>query len=290
MHPIPQKVIDRVDELREEINSHSYRYHVLDSPVVSDAEYDLLVIELRQLEEQYPDLVTPDSPTQRVGGLPVEQFERVDHPAPILSLDNAFAADDARAWLERISKLLPSDAELDFVVEPKIDGLSVVLHYRDGTFSLGATRGNGQVGEDITTNLRTIRSLPLRIPATPDGPTPPFYLVVRGEAFMTVSDFDELNRAQTEKGEKTFANPRNAAAGSLRQLDSRIAALRPLSLLCYDIVAWEGDSAPPPTQWEVLGLLGELGFPVSEYSAHHCDLESVVSACEVWAEKRETIP
>ena len=287
---IPQQVIDRVEWLRDEINTHSYRYHVLDSPIVSDAEYDALVVELRRLEEEYPDLVTPDSPTQRVGELPVEHFERVDHPAPILSLDNAFNADDARAWLERISKLLPPGTELDFVVEPKIDGLSVVLHYEDGLFVLGATRGNGQVGEDITTNLRTVRSLPLRIPTTPDGPTPPSYLVVRGEAYMTLTGFAELNQAQSERGEKTFANPRNAAAGSLRQLDSRIAASRPLSLLCYDVVAWESDADPPPTQWDTLGLLRELGFPVSEYVELHKDLDGVISACQEWAEKRDTIP
>jgi DNA ligase (NAD+) len=257
---------------------------------VSDAEYDDLVTELRRLEEEYPDLVTPDSPTQRVGGLPVEQFERVDHPSPILSLDNAFSGDDARAWQDRISKLLPAETVLDFVVEPKIDGLSVVLHYRDGSFVLGATRGNGQVGEDITTNLRTVRSLPLRIPTTSDGPMPPSYLVVRGEAYMTLAGFAELNQTQAEKGEKTFANPRNAAAGSLRQLDSRIAASRPLSVLCYDVVAWEEGADPPSTQWETLDFLRELGFPVSEYVGHHSDLEAVISACQGWAEKRDTIP
>jgi len=288
---IPDEVCRRVEELRREIHYHNYRYYVLNAPVVSDAEYDALMRELQRLEERYPQLMTPDSPTQRVGAPPLEAFNRVSHPAPILSLDNAFGSHEARAWLERISKLLPPDMRLDFVVEPKIDGLTVVLHYRDGVFSLGATRGDGEVGEDITANLRTVRPLPLRIPpAHPDGPTPPPYLVVRGEVFMTVRDFEVFNRSQAERGEKTFANPRNAAAGSLRQLDSRVTARRPLSLLCYQIVAWEGEPAPPSTQWEVLAYLRSLGFPVTEHAVHFDDLEGAIAYSEEWAHKRDTLP
>jgi len=287
---VPEEVRRRVEELRREIHYHNYRYYVLASPVISDAQYDALMRELRELEERYPELVTPDSPTRRVGAPPAEEFARVRHPAPILSLDNAFGPDEARAWLERISRLLPPDTRLDFVVEPKIDGLSVVLHYRDGAFSLGATRGDGETGEDVTANLRTVRPLPLRIPVHADGPTPPPYLVVRGEAFMTLRDFEEFNRRQAERGEKTFANPRNAAAGSLRQLDSRVTAQRPLSLLCYQIVAWEGEPAPPSTQWEVLAYLRALGFPVTDHAARFDDLEGAIAYCEEWAARRDTFP
>lgn len=287
---VPEEVRKRVEQLRQEIHYHNYRYYVLDSPVISDAEYDALMAELRRLEEQYPELVTPDSPTQRVGAPPAPEFAQVRHPAPILSLENAFGPDEARAWLERISRLLPLGTRLDFVVEPKIDGLSVVLHYRDGAFSLGATRGDGEVGEDVTANLRTVRQLPLRIPVGPDGPQPPPYLVVRGEAYMTVRDFEEFNRRQAEKGEKTFANPRNAAAGSLRQLDSRITAQRPISLLCYQVVAYEGEPAPPSTQWETLHYLRALGFPVPEQAAYCPDLERAVAYCQEWERKRDTLP
>lgn len=287
---VPEDVRRRVEELRKEIHYHNYRYYVLDSPVISDAEYDALMAELRRLEEQYPELVTPDSPTQRVGAPPAPEFAQVRHPAPILSLENAFGPDEARAWLERISKLLPPGTRLDFVVEPKIDGLSVVLHYRDGIFTLGATRGDGEVGEDVTANLRTVRQVPLRIPVRPDGPQPPPYLVVRGEAYMTVREFEEFNRRQAEKGEKTFANPRNAAAGSLRQLDSRITAQRPISLLCYQVVAWEGEPAPPSTQWETLQYLRALGFPVAEQVAYFPDLEGAIAYCQEWERKRDTLP
>ncbi|MGD1993296.1 MAG: NAD-dependent DNA ligase LigA, partial [Anaerolineae bacterium] len=234
--------------------------------------------------------LTADSPSQRVGAPPLDAFERVEHPAPILSLDNAFGADEVRAWRERIDKLLPPDTTLDYVVEPKIDGLTVVLHYRDGLFTLGATRGDGEQGEDITANLRTIRTLPLRIPAHPDGPEPPAYMVVRGEAFVTIQDFEAFNRHQMEQEEKTFANPRNAAAGSLRQLDSSITAQRPLSLLCYTIVAWESVQPPPSTQWETLGTLQALGFPVDEHSAHFADLEGVIAYCQEFVPRRDSLP
>ena len=220
----------RIEELRKQINYHSYRYYVLDAPVIPDAAYDALVQELQELEAAHPEWVTPDSPTQRVGGEPLDKFEKVRHPAPILSLGSTAEVQGVHDWLERISKLLPAGvtaAELGYVVEPKIDGLTVVLHYLDGVLVQGATRGDGEVGEDITANLRTIKSLPLRIPVSPDGP-PPARLVVRGEAYMPIDKFEEFNRRQEEAGEKTFANPRNAAAGSLRQLDPRIAAARPL--------------------------------------------------------------
>src|SRR5512136_2666338 len=231
----------RMAELRQQINLHNYRYYVLDSPLVSDAQYDKLIAELRQLEAEHPELITPDSPTRRVSGQPSEKFAKVRHPRPILSLANAFEAQGVRAWWERIRKLLPPSggAPIAFVVEPKIDGLTVVLHYRDGIFVQGATRGDGEIGEDITPNLRTVKAIPLRIPvgvergAKSAERQAPATLVVRGEAYLPLAAFEKLNQELAAAGEKTFANPRNGAAGSLRQLDSKITASRPLSILCY---------------------------------------------------------
>ncbi len=280
----------RIAELRREIHRHDYQYYVLDQPLISDSAYDALMDELRRLEEAYPDLVTPDSPTQRVGGQPAEGFTKVEHPAPILSLDKATSPEELRAWWERVSKFLPPDAPPPaWVVEPKLDGLTVVLHYLDGVFTLGATRGDGFVGEDVTANLRTVRMLPLRIPVAPDAPVSvPRRLVVRGEAIMRVEDFRELNRRQAEAGEKLFANPRNAAAGSLRQLDPRITAARPITLLCYAIVA--ADGPVPATQWETLGYLRALGFPVADEIARFESLETLSAYCEEWVQKRDTVP
>jgi DNA ligase (NAD+) len=279
----------RTEELRRQINYHNYRYYVLDAPVVPDAAYDALVRELQELEAAHPEWVTPDSPTQRVGGEPLDKFEKVRHPAPILSLASTAEIQGVRDWLERISKLLPAGvtaAELEYVVEPKIDGLTVVLHYLDGVFVQGATRGDGEIGEDITANLRTVKSLPLRIPVSPDGP-PPARLVVRGEAYMPIDKFEEFNRRQEEAEEKTFANPRNAAAGSLRQLAPRIAAVRPLDLFCYAIVDAEGVEIA--TQWEVLAYLRQMGFPVCEDVARFGDLEAVITYCQEWMKRRDTL-
>ncbi|MBN1978799.1 MAG: NAD-dependent DNA ligase LigA, partial [Anaerolineae bacterium] len=196
---------------------------------------------------------------------------------------------EIRAWWERVSKVLPPGAPLPaWVVEPKLDGLTVVLHYEDGLFVLGATRGDGTVGEDVTANLRTVRTLPLRVPVAPDGPRPPGHLVVRGEAIMLIEEFEALNRRQAEAEEKLFANPRNAAAGSLRQLDPRITATRPITLLCYAIVEAEGPA--PGTQWKSLAYLRDLGFPVSEYNARFESLDEVVAHCQAWIERRDTAP
>jgi len=294
-----EDVRSQVERLRQEINYHNYRYHVLDDPTISDAEYDALMDELRELEEEYPELVAPDSPTQRVGPEPAEGFVKVEHPAPILSLDKAADGEEIRAWWERVSKFLPDDApEPAWVVEPKLDGLTVVLHYEQGVFTLGATRGNGYVGEDVTTNLRTLRTLPLRIPISPLSPgeeavlqsvgvSVPPRLVVRGEAIMFIEDFEELNRRRVEEGEKPFANPRNAAAGSLRQLDPSITATRPITLFCYRIV--EADGPAPPTQWESLAYLRKLGFSVSRRVARFESLDEVVAYCEGWVGKRDTV-
>ncbi|MFQ5410330.1 MAG: NAD-dependent DNA ligase LigA, partial [Anaerolineales bacterium] len=277
----PRQATRRAAALRHELNYHNHRYHVLQSPVISDGEFDRRLRELRELEEQFPELVTPDSPTQRVGSEPSEKFERVKHPAPILSLGNAFGADETRAWYERIARLDERVAAAALVVEPKIDGLTVVLHYREGLFVQGVTRGNGDIGEDITPNLRTLRALPLRIPVTDDGPKPPPYLVVRGEAFIPKRDFAAMNRKLAAAGERTYVNARNTVSGSLRQLDSRLTAARPIALLCYELVVAEG--ATFDSQWAVLGYLRALGFPVAEVSKWFDDIESAVGYCEQWA-------
>jgi DNA ligase (NAD+) len=279
----------RMEELRQELNFHNYRYHVLQSPVISDYEYDLLLRELQELEAQYPEFVTPDSPTRRVGAEPSERFVRVQHPSPILSLANAFNADEVRAWFERIAKIDPRVMDATYVVEPKLDGLTVVLHYEGGIFTLGATRGDGETGEDITTNLRTVRSLPLRIPV---GENPessiPTTLVVRGEAFIKLNEFEELNRRLEEAGERTYVNPRNTASGVLRQLDSSITASVPISLLCYAIVASDGEV--PGTQWETLQYLCKIGFPVDSGIERAEDIEQAISEGQEWIDRRESLP
>ncbi|HDQ72824.1 MAG TPA: NAD-dependent DNA ligase LigA [Chloroflexi bacterium] len=282
-------VKSRIDQLRQQIHYHNYRYYVLNDPTISDAGYDALMDELRALEAAHPELITPDSPTQRVGPEPAEGFVKVEHPVPILSLDKASDGPEIRAWWERVSKFMPDDAPPPtWVVEPKLDGLTVVLHYEGGLFTLGATRGDGALGEDVTGNLRTIRALPLRIPVVPDGPEPPLRLVVRGEAIMRIEDFDALNERQIEAGANPFANPRNAAAGSLRQLDPSVTAARPITLLCYAIV--DADGPVPATQWETLDYLRRLGFPVSDYNARFESLDEVIAHCESWVEKREEAP
>jgi DNA ligase (NAD+) len=280
----------RVEELRQKINYYAYRYYVLDDPAVPDAVYDALFRELQRLEAEHPELVTPDSPTQRVGGPPLDKFEKVRHPAPILSLANAANAEEVREWWRRVSKLLPEDAPPpEFVVEPKIDGLTVVLTYEEGLFILGATRGDGEVGEDITANLRTVPAVPLRIPVKlDDGLTPPRRLVVRGEAFMPNDKFRELNRRLAEQGEKTFANPRNAAAGGLRQLDPAASRGRYMSLYCYSIVAQEGGEEIE-TQWEVLAYLRRLGFLPPPDAAKFDSLEAAIAYSEEWMRRRDRL-
>jgi DNA ligase (NAD+) len=280
----------RYEELKSQINFHNHRYHVLDAPVISDAEYDKLLNELKRIEAEHPDWVTPDSPTQRAGAVPLDKFDKLRHPAPILSLANAFGGDDARAWFERIRKLDPKVDSAKFTVEPKIDGLSVILHYRDGLFVQGATRGDGEIGEDITASLRTVRSIPLRIPVSSEKSviSVPKYLVVRGEAFITTMDFEKLNQGLEEAGEKTYLNPRNTAAGSLRQLDSSLTASRPLTLLVYQIVHSEGGKIPT-SQWELLKYLKALGFPVTDVAKRFDDIESAIKYTETWNEGRDNL-
>ncbi len=278
----------RLASLRQEIDYHNYRYHVLDDPLISDYEFDQLMQELRAIERDHPEWVTADSPSQRAGGPPVDKFVKVNHPGPVLSLANAFSAQDVRLWYERILKLDDRVANTAFTVEPKIDGLTVVLHFREGRFETGATRGDGVIGEDITPNLRTLRALPLRIPVESQGPTAPPYLVVRGEAFIPVREFEALNERLAQAGEKTYLNPRNTAAGSLRQLDPSITATRPITLLVYAIVSTDG--ATPGTQWGMLEYLRSLGFPVAQQVQRFPNLEQAITWCEGWATRRDELP
>src|SRR5690349_10488527 len=279
----------RYEELKSQLNQHNHRYHVLDAPIISDLEYDRLLNELKKIEADNPEIILPESPTQRAGAEPAARFAKVNHPAAILSLANAFGAEDARAWFERLKRIDDRVEKARFVVEPKIDGLSVVLHYRNGAFVQGATRGNGEVGEDITSNLRTVRTIPLRIPIDPDGPKPPSYLVVRGEAFIPTREFAELNKKLEEAGERTYQNPRNTAAGALRQLDSQLTASRPITLLVYQIVHSEGGKIPT-SQWEILEYLKGLGFPVTDVARRFNDLDSAIEYTETWNEGRDTLP
>ena len=276
-----------IAELRKFLQYHNYRYYILNQPLISDAEWDQSYRRLLELEEKHQELKTPDSPTQRAGAPPADGFEKVPHPEPILSLDNAFSVEELKAWQQRIAKINAKAAEVDFTAEPKLDGLTVVLHYNNGLFVQGATRGDSEVGEDITANLKTIKSLPLRIPADDNSTVKaPGEIVVRGEAFMKLSDFERFNREQERKGERTYVNPRNTAAGSLRQLDSSLTAKRPLSLLVYQIVSTS--NRLPSTQRETLSYLKSLGFPVPDFD--YCEnLEQVIRALDKWDQIRAEI-
>ncbi|MGB9866462.1 MAG: NAD-dependent DNA ligase LigA [Bacillota bacterium] len=272
----------RVEQLRKEIAYHDYRYYVLDSPVISDVEYDSLMRELLELEALYPELVTPDSPSQRVGGKPLEAFGSVLHSKPMLSLSNAFSREEIEAFHRRIMSVLGEP--VSYVVEPKIDGLSVAVRYVDGLLSVGATRGDGEVGEDVTQNLKTVRSIPLRLHGA--GATPA-RLEVRGEVYMPRRAFEELNRERAAAGESLFANPRNAAAGSLRQLDPRITASRKLDSFVYEVRDIEGVTAPA-TQSEALELLKAFGFKVPPYVVVQT-VEEIWDYLNSWAKRRDEL-
>ena len=251
----------QVARLRADIDRHNYRYHVLDDPEVSDAEYDRLLTELRRLESENPELIVPDSPTQRVGGAPVAAFAQVRHRVPMLSLDNAFEPEDVVAFDRKVRERLETEREIDYACEPKLDGLAVSLTYRKGSLQVAATRGDGSVGEDVTHNIRTIQSVPLRLA----GSGHPDLLEVRGEVVMSIPGFREMNRKAAERGEKTFVNPRNAAAGSLRQLDPRLAASRPLEIFFYAAGTVEGRKLPGRHS-ETLVLLRKWGLRTSPES------------------------
>ena len=284
-----QDLAARAAELRRELNEHIYRYFILNEPIITDAEYDALYHELKQIEAEHPELITPDSPTQRVGSDLQADLPKVRHVRPMLSLGNAFSADDVRAWHDRIRRLLPPDTPLDFVVEPKFDGLTVVLTYRDGVLEQGATRGNGEIGDDVTPNVRTVRSIPLRIPVNPREPAPPGRLIVRGEVLFLKKDFEKLNERQISEGLPPYANPRNTASGALKQKDARITASRPLTAFCYSIV--DADSDVPDTQWETLQYLKALGFQIADDVARRFDtLDEALEYIESFHSRRHDLP
>lgn len=271
----------RIGKLREAIDYHSYRYHVLDDPEVADAEYDALVAELIELEERWPDLVTSDSPTQRIGATPSDLFAPVDHRTPMMSLDNAFSPAELEAWGRRIEPEIGGDG--GFVTELKMDGIAVNLIYEDGVFARGATRGNGYTGEDITSNLKTVRALPLKL----RGKAPPV-MEVRGEVYMQTDDFQKLNERLGEAGLKTFANPRNSAAGSLRQKDPKVTASRNLSLVCHG-VGYVSDSRWP-SHWAALEALKEFGLRTNSNNRQIRGLGAVYEFVRYWQEHRHDVP
>ena len=283
----PRDPAKRAAKLRREIEGHNHRYYVLDDPVLSDPDYDDLLRELRGLEDKHPRLRTPDSPTQRVGGRPLERFASVRHPIPMVSLGNARDEEELRAWEKRLHNALErrglDPAAVEYVTEPKVDGLAISLVYEDGMLARGATRGDGEVGEDVTQNLKTIGAIPLSVPA--NGARPPALLEVRGEVYLPLADFARLNEQRAAAGENTFANPRNSAAGSIRQLDPKVAAARPLSIWCYGIGASEGLGLE--THHESLEWLRARGFRVNRDVELHDDFTSVVAACHAWEERRE---
>jgi DNA ligase (NAD+) len=278
---------ERAVELRRLLEHHGHRYYVLDDPEIGDAEYDALLDELRAIEADHPELVTPDSPTQRVGGEPVSDLEKVRHPQQMLSLANARSAEELRAWIQRMRNHLAregiTDPEFEYVAEPKIDGLAISLLYRDGVFERGATRGNGEIGEDVTHNLRTIPAIPLRL----DIDDPPAMVEVRGEVYMSLPDFAALNERRAQAGLSTFMNPRNSAAGTIRQLDPKLAAERPLSVWCYGIGATEGISFG--AHWDALEWLREHRFPVHPDVIKLRIEDEVVAQCQSWEERRGSL-
>jgi len=269
-----------INQLREEIREHDYRYYVLNQPRISDRQYDELFAELKSLEQANPQLITPDSPTQRVSEQPLEGFESVRHAVPMLSMDNTYNADELRAFDERVAKQLGDDT-YDYVVELKIDGLAISLRYEDGVLFTAATRGNGEIGDNVTANVRTIKAVPL---ALLDGPNIPAVLEVRGEVYMPTSSFVELNRLRTEAGEPPFANPRNAAAGSLKLLDARITAVRNLSFFAY--ATGEISESLAPTHFDTLQKLKESGLPVNPAIRKAANVDEALEICSAWNDKR----
>jgi len=272
----------RAEELRSQINYHDYLYYVKNAPEISDDEYDELMRRLRAIEEHYPELITPDSPTQRVSGQPVEAFGVVQHQEPMLSLANAFSYGELQAWHRRARNLAAVE-EFPMVCEPKIDGLAVALVYENGCFVQGATRGDGLRGENITENLRTIRSIPMQLRADHF----PVRFEVRGEVYMSKAAFERLNNERADRGEPLFANPRNAAAGSVRQLDARITASRKLDIWVYQLGWLEGER--PPSHWETLQWLGELGFRINPHIVRYESLEQIEGHYRQWVEKRHEL-
>ncbi len=284
MKGIPEEVKQEIERLVKEINYHNYRYYVLDSPVISDEEYDMMLRKLKDLEEKW-GYVLPDSPTQRVGAPPSEKFEKVQHREPMLSLDNAFSYEELREFDARIKRLLGTTNKIEYTVEPKYDGLAVELSYKDGFLYKASTRGDGYVGEDITANIKTIKSIPLRIEGVDIIPEE---IDIRGEVYMNIDEFERINKERIERGEPVFANPRNAASGSVRQLDPSVTASRKLHIACYGLGYVRGIEFK--TQHEVIEWLRQARFPVPVFIKVAEGIEEVIKAIDDFAKIRETFP
>ncbi|MFA5736945.1 MAG: NAD-dependent DNA ligase LigA [Candidatus Paceibacterota bacterium] len=273
-----KEVVERLNNLRRTINRHRYLYHVLDQQEISEAALDSLKHELAELEAQYPDLVTPDSPTQRVGGEPLDKFTKVKHPVPQWSFNDAFTPDEMREFDKRVKKALGVDKKPTYIAELKIDGFKIVLTYVNGLLKTAATRGNGQVGEDVTANVKTIEAIPLKLEQEVD-------VVVEGEIWLSKNNFDQINKEQKNKGESLYANPRNVAAGTIRQLDPKVVSSRHLDNFIYDLA--QADFALPPTQQAELQLLAELGFKVNKYHIFCSTIEEVIAFWQEWQVKKD---
>jgi DNA ligase (NAD+) len=277
-----EKVRKELEKLRKEINLHNYRYYVLNDPVISDYEFDILLKKLIALEEKYPEFITPDSPTQRIGGQPIEVFPTVSHDPPMLSLDNTYSYDELREFDKRVRKQID---QTQYFVEQKVDGVAISLKYEKGRLAQGATRGDGTKGDDITQNLKTIRTIPLQVLS---DNTDLQNFEVRGEAYLTKKQFEALNKEREENGELLFANPRNAAAGSLKLLDPKLVATRHLDAFIHTI-------PKPPSQkfhsdWKTLSILQEAGFKAIPHSKLFSSINEVIEYCEEWDKKREDLP
>lgn len=281
---IPKEIKHEIEKLVKELNYHSYRYYVLDAPVISDAEYDRLYRRLKELEEQY-HYILPDSPTRRVGAAPLAKFGKVKHDEPMLSLDNAFSHDEVREFDKRVKRLLGSEREIEYTVEPKYDGLAVELTYRNGLFDRASTRGDGYEGEDITQNIRTIKAVPLKIDGTAEIPEK---IDIRGEVYMNIDEFEAINKERVQEEKPLFANPRNAAAGSVRQLDPSITAARKLFLACYGVGAVKGIELK--SQWELITWLERARFPVPAMVKLVKGIDNVIEVIKEIEEKRREFP
>lgn len=280
---IPEDKKKEIERLVKELNYHCYRYYVMDLPVISDEEYDKLYFRLKELEEKY-NYILPDSPTQRIGAPPLDKFQKVKHTEPMLSLDNAFSYDEVKEFDERVKRFLKSEGDIEYTVEPKYDGLAIELTYRNGFLYRASTRGDGYEGEDVTQNIRTIKSVPLRL----EEVEAPQEIDIRGEVYMDIDEFEKLNKEREQRGEPLFANPRNAAAGSVRQLDSSITAARKLHLACYGIGSVKGREFK--TQWEFIKWLEKARFPIPAVVKLVRGIHNVINVIEEIGEKRRSFP
>jgi len=284
MKKIPEEIKKEIEKLVKELNYHNYRYYVLDSPVISDEEYDMMLRRLKELEEQW-GYILPDSPTQRVGAAPSEKFEKVEHREPMLSLDNAFSIEELREFDARVRRLLGTNESIEYTVEPKYDGLAVELSYKNGLFFKASTRGDGYVGEDITQNIKTIKAIPLRIEGVDKVPDE---IDIRGEVYMNIDEFERINKERQKRGEPVFANPRNAASGSVRQLDPSITASRKLHMACYGIGYYAGIEIK--SQFDFIEWLRKARFPIPAYIKIARGVDEVINAIKELEKIRQTYP